>query len=98
MAAARVDELPSRCSLKRIKKVDVYKTNAKIIIFAFLETRWLGAPSIALKSARTPTVASSVWSPRVDFVSFCVSFSVSVLKFVLFVCLVVLTFDEFYIS
>ena len=39
VAAARVCGLPSRCSLKGVKSVDVYKTNAKLIIFANAEAR-----------------------------------------------------------
>ena len=42
------------------ENVDVYKTSARIICFVALEARWLGAGSIALKSART-LIASYVW-------------------------------------
>ena len=48
VAAARVGGPPSRCSLKGVRSVDVYKTNARIILFASAKARAANWPSPAL--------------------------------------------------
>ena len=63
VAAARVVGDLSAAAFRGAKS-DVYKTPARIFCFVVLEARWLGSGSIALKSARPPTVASSVWGKK----------------------------------
>ena len=60
VAVTRVVDRPPAAVIRGVKSVDVYTTIAKLVIFAFLDTRVLGKPSLALQSARTHR-ASSVW-------------------------------------
>ena len=47
LATRVVGDLPAAV-IREVNSVDVYKTNAKLIIFVNLEARWLGTGSLAL--------------------------------------------------
>ena len=60
VAAARVVELPPRCSIRWVKSVDVYKTSARIIFYNAAEAQAASRLSPAFNAPK-PHRASSVW-------------------------------------